>query len=287
MPRVNVMLAYPYEEKRLAKWPRPFLVQPKLDGDRCLAYWDGANVTLKSSQDNEIVSVPHINEALRRILDAGRVQTRVFDGELYTLGMSHNVISGICRTQHTDHPRASELQYHIYDMQSSLSNANRAVMLENIFKEISPRFNIGGPIWLVKADAVNTEQQAFDLLRDYMGDGYEGIIFRNPAGIYSKHRSHDLLKFKPTKSDTYTIVGTEEERTIHGEPKGTLGSFLLKTPGEETFSCGSGLTAAQRREFWQHRDALPGAKVHLKYQELSADRKVPRFPIFLDVILKG
>lgn len=278
MPRINIMLAHPYEEKRIAKWPRPFLVQPKLDGDRCLAYWDGASVTLKSSQDNEIVSVPHINEALRRILDAGRVQTRVFDGELYTPGLSHNIISGICRSKHTRHPRAPDLQYHIYDVHSALPNAERVVCLEHIFRDDT------GSIKLVPTCSARTEEEAFDLLREYMENGFEGIIFRNPAGFYIKHRSHALLKFKPTKSDTYKIVGTEEERDKYGEPKGTLGSFLLKTPGEETFSCGSGLTALQRRELWQRRDTLPGARVHLKYQELSTDRKVPRFPIFLDVI---
>ena len=31
------MKAYPFEEKRLAKWRPPFIVQPKYDGVRCRA----------------------------------------------------------------------------------------------------------------------------------------------------------------------------------------------------------------------------------------------------------
>ena len=32
----GIMKAVPFEEKRLAKWKPPYIVQPKFDGNRCI-----------------------------------------------------------------------------------------------------------------------------------------------------------------------------------------------------------------------------------------------------------
>ena len=63
--RTGIMLCYPFETKRLEKWGNKFLIQPKLDGDRCRAIFSeyGA-VTLYSSEGNIINSVPHIQAQL-------------------------------------------------------------------------------------------------------------------------------------------------------------------------------------------------------------------------------
>ena len=62
----GIMKAYPFEEKRLAKWEPPYIVQPKYDGVRCRAVpLDNGDFLLLSSEENPIFSVPHINEALK------------------------------------------------------------------------------------------------------------------------------------------------------------------------------------------------------------------------------
>ena len=38
--RTGIMLCYPFEEKRLNKWNPPYIIQPKLDGERCRAVYD-------------------------------------------------------------------------------------------------------------------------------------------------------------------------------------------------------------------------------------------------------
>jgi hypothetical protein len=56
--RTGIMLCYPFEEKRLNKWGNKFLLQPKLDGDRCRAIFDEyGKVKLLSSEENEFNSV--------------------------------------------------------------------------------------------------------------------------------------------------------------------------------------------------------------------------------------
>ena len=62
--RKGIMLCYPFEEKRLNKWAPPYLVQPKLDGERMRAILDTeGKCTLLSSEENEIISSPKHAEA--------------------------------------------------------------------------------------------------------------------------------------------------------------------------------------------------------------------------------
>ena len=62
----NIMKCYPFEEKRLAKWKPPYIVQPKFDGVRCRAIPTDTGYLLVSSEENVIFSVPHINEELNK-----------------------------------------------------------------------------------------------------------------------------------------------------------------------------------------------------------------------------
>ena len=46
MARKDIMLAMPYDRKRVRKWGRDFYVQPKLDGIRCRELIQANKVTL-------------------------------------------------------------------------------------------------------------------------------------------------------------------------------------------------------------------------------------------------
>src|SRR5579862_6498789 len=80
MPLMLPMLAHTFDPKKhdeTCKW----LGQPKLDGVRCIARWEGDTVTLMSRQGKPY-NLPHISEALRDLLPVDGV----FDGELYVHG---------------------------------------------------------------------------------------------------------------------------------------------------------------------------------------------------------
>jgi hypothetical protein len=94
-----------------------------------------------------------------------------------------------------------------------------------------------------------------------------------------------MMKWKPRKSDYYIITGFEEEISIHGEAKGTLGALWLTSDNGEAFKVGSGtlLTRYNRVNLWNNKESLIGKIAQVKYQHLT-DRRVPRFPVLIDIV---
>ena len=95
-----------------------------------------------------------------------------------------------------------------------------------------------------------------------------------------------MMKWKPRKSDSYPIVGYVEEVSIDGIPKDALGALICKCEKSlETFNVGSGsfLTREGRIELWNKRDDLIGKRAVIKYQELTDTKKIPRFPVLINI----
>ena len=132
--------------------------------------------------------------------------------------------------------------------------------------------------------------------------GYEGLILRDPNGIYKFGRSTAkegvLLKLKRFVDHDFEIVGFEErmhngneattselgrtKRSSHKENKtgrGDLGALVLKYGGG-TFNCGTGFDDVTRARIWAHRTEYLGRWVKVKHFEIGA-KDAPRHPVFL------
>jgi DNA ligase 1 len=277
----GIMKAYPFEESRLAKWAPPYIVQPKFDGVRCRSIPiqtgpKGNEVMLLSSEENVIYSVPHINYALQGV-------TAELDGELYCHGMSFEEIISITSRTVNIHPDHKKIQFHVFDIVNEEPQMKRSIIIENL-RGINPLIQVA-PFWVCSSldEVLKTYDQIINL-------GYEGIIVRHTQAPYIRKRSTFVMKFKPKKEDTYEIIGFVEEESKHNVPKCSLGSFILDSGDGSTFNVGSGFSADQRHSYWDHREELIGKSVRVKYQHLTSGKKVPRFPVFVEVIeneLKG
>lgn len=140
---------------------------------------------------------------------------------------------------------------------------------------------------------------------EYLDQGYEGAMLRDPAGIYKHGRStvreRGLLKLKRFADSEMRVTELEEQqhntnaaqadalgRTKRSSHKaGLVGAGVLGTlVGTDLHTgqpvrIGTGLTAAQRLLFWQPamRAKLVGAVVRYKYFA-SGTKDAPRFPVF-------
>lgn len=277
--RSGIQLCYPFEEKRLAKWNVPeVIVQPKLDGERARAFWDYERKQwiLVSSEQNEFLHLPHIGEEL---VELNVPHSFHLDGELYLHGMNFNEIHSRVSRKANIHSDFMDIEYHIFDLINDNPMGQRIVDLYSI--------ECGSCIKLVPSKLLEATAEAIvTQMNQFTSWGYEGIIVRHPGAPYELRRSPYVMKFKPRKTDVYLITGVQEEISITGEPKGSLGSLLCCGDDGTTFGVGSGFTRDQRADLWLRRESLPGQFVEVYYQHLTPAH-VPRFPVYKAMIRRS
>jgi len=288
--RKDIMLAHNLTQARFDKMPKPVIVQPKLNGNRCRSLFSNEKeVNLFSSSAAEIVSMPHIVKELKTLSLWGIE----LDGELYRHGWRHQKINGIVRRTVSFDSEHEQLSYCIYDIiDESISQLNRHNGLRQVDSFIKARGLT--KVYVLKSYFAERMEQVMFWLAKFVDEGYEGIIIRDPTKPYVRKRTDALLKLKPSKFSSYKIIGykrglsevcivcrnTPSRCTCVGTkpelvsvPLETLGAIKCKTPEGKEFYVGTGeaLTDLTRADFWQHRSELVGKYALVKYHELSVD----------------
>lgn len=279
MARQGIMLCYPFEERRLQKWGGEAYIQYKLNGERCRALCLGNKVELYSSEANLIPFLPHINDALRKLSFIGIE----LDGELYTHGFSLQYIHSVVSRKVNQHEISEVIEYHIFDVVSSVPQIDRFKELHEIALRIQQE-GLGEILRVVLPSLVTDMNGVNSYLEQAIDEGYEGIILRNPQAVYERKRSTNIMKFKPHQEDVYEIIGTQEEISIHGTPKNALGAFVCRGDDGETFNVGSGPSRAEREAYWRIRESLVGQYLKVRYQTLSPGRRVPCHAVAVQVL---
>jgi DNA ligase-1 len=271
--RRGIMLAYPFEEKRLLKWPQPLIIQPKLNGERCRAILDpSGHCSLLSSEENLITSVPHIVIALENL----HLKNVELDGELYVHSMPFEEIHSRVSRKVNEHPESWQIEYHIFDLINEKRQTERIVELHKLAESFTP------PLIEVAPQVALNLENIMMFHDQFLEQGYEGFILRHPHAPYVRTRSTNLMKFKPKKEDYYRIVSYVEEMSIHKEPKNSLGALTLQSD-LRVFNVGTGFTADQRHDLWKIRDSLIGKVARIQYQHLTSNH-IPRFPVFVEIL---
>ncbi len=248
----------------------PYYAQPKLDGVRCIVFQHNDTIIFQSRSNTIFQSFPHLINELKPIFL--KHPDVILDGELYHHELGFQKITSIVRKK--DHPELSKLQYHIYDIvHNSLIYLHRYELLLSLFKN-----NYYQHLFFVKTVILSYNSQMNELHNLYVKEGYEGIMLRNPNGLYKQQiRSKDLIKYKHFKDSDYLIVGHHE---------GTGGIPVFECINNETdkkrFSVNMKCTMDEKREMMENVSQYYGKKLIVKYQELSDDN-IPRFPVGIGI----
>ena len=266
--RIGIQLCYPFEEKRLEKWKPPYIIQPKLDGLRCRAVYDqDLGWTLISSELNLFSSVAHIQQAL---VFSNISPTIELDGELYHHGSTFEEIDSMVSRTVNPHPNVRSVSFNVFDIADlNLPQWKRLRKLRSLSERFYPGIQLV-PMYL--AEDLEGVLKAYDTI---LSKGYEGIVVRHTDAAYIRRRSIYAMKFKPKKSDVYTIVGYKQMVDKDGFPKPMLGALVCQAQdGEDTFSVGSGMTDEFRQEHWPEDKAqtLVGQQLLVEYEAMQGDQ---------------
>lgn len=269
---IRPMLASDFEKRKGKNVTYPVLVQPKLDGVRALAFWNGDYLEMISRSGKswrDLGTVEHIAAALEAFMPPNVL----LDGEVYAHGETFQQTTRLVKKYR---PGESErLRLHVYDIIDR--NA-----LDMPFSERFARFawlegslSADSPIETVRTAEANSEQEVYEAQRRFVDEGFEGAMARLPGGRYQYGaRSFDLLKVKSFLDSEFEIVGH----------KGGVGKFadaviwVCRLPDGKTFDVSSKGTMEERRAWFSEGEKYYGQMLKVSYFEVSEDG-VPRFPV--------
>jgi DNA ligase-1 len=276
------MLAHNFKDHG-KKMPFPCYGQPKYDGFRMLQ--DKFNVWSRGNKG-------YIEDCIRHLRLFNLLDELTTDGEIMLpldsgqFNLSQSRINKFYGPEES--PSSSELHYYIYDLIIPGTFRERWAVLNDWFFELQdygdwPENVELVPTWLIQNE---TElQERFDWCLD---NGFEGIMLRNPNGLYETgDRSYELLKLKPygTAEAEFEIVDITEGR---GSNEGCVKFICKIAKGDanfksgKTFKCNPKWPLPKRKklfeEFKQGKWKPIGQMLTVVYDDRTKT-EVPRFPV--------
>ena len=271
----------------------PVFSSPKLDGVRAIVR--SGRVLSRNLLE---IPCPTVQELF------GDPRFNGFDGELIvgspvapdafrrtsSLVMSHDPVD----------TRLAPIVFHVFDDWSHDGT------FDERYEAVKKRISKSAKIFSVVPHARLANKHMVQTMEElYVGDGYEGLMLRDPQGAYKFGRSTTkeggLLKLKRFEDMEATIIGFKELKHNENEDRTgglakrrstkqagkrggqVLGAFQVRGlsgpfQGVE-FDVGTGLSAADRVAFWQAQGGLLGKILRCRYFPLGSKDK-PRFPVF-------
>ena len=298
-------------EAHFKKLNYPLLASTKIDGIRIILHptYGPVTRTLKPIPNN------HIREQLGFMMKICPPMIGV-DGEI-TLGTIDNITDEdiFNKTQSAVMTQSGTPQclYNIFD---HIREPNKPFLIRLMDVKVCDNLITPTPDlrtrW-VEHTTIDTYKDLLAAEAKCLADGYEGIMLRDPRGIYKHGRStlnqNILVKLKreehgEVQLDTAIITGFEEQetnnnvattdalghtkRSTHKANKvgnGMLGKFncrVLSGKWTDTLvdvGTGEGLTHVLRKHIWENQSEYIGKTIEFSHQ-LRGAKEAPRFPIF-------
>ncbi len=267
------MLAKSYkDEKNKIDWNNCF-VQPKLDGQRCLAHINNGVVKLISRDGRLIENVDHILNSLVTVNE-----NVILDGELYAHGLSFQDNMKLIKKYRKG--ETENIKYHVYDIVSEDPFKNRSEKVKEVVGDISTM-----DILILETSKINNEETLNIHHQSNLASGYEGSIIRWGNEPYKMNgRSSNLLKYKDFQDIDAEIIDIvpAEQRPEWGVPVLKYTNQKVSGVNIYTFRAGLKYSHEDRKEFLTNKEKYIGKIANIRFFEYTDDG-LPRFPIMFGI----
>lgn len=275
---LEAMLAKKYEGK-LSADKYGYFITEKLDGNRCIAHYDGTK-WLFTSRNGKPMNVN---------FDMGNLPTdRVYDGEVLSIEQTENSIN-IAKGIHTGIKSGTSL----FQNTSGLINrkGEKTGLVYNIFDiqyDEAPYFERREELDTLYASTLYTKDvrilptlyrytNQYDLetgigtlLDKVTSAGAEGLMINTGSGKYQHKRTNDLLKYKNVQTMDMRVVDWEYGT---GKYETCLGYLICegKTVDGKDITCrvGTGISDEQREDWSLDDDLILNKIVEVAYFDVS------------------
>ena len=177
-----------------AKAEYPVVVQPKLDGVRCIATKDG----LWTRTGKPIAVAAHIEHGLSEFfIDHPQA---VLDGELVHKAGCQSTVSALMRRE-----QCMELTFHVFD--GATTGSRLGDRFCDRFTEAAEALPLSSHIRLVVISVATCEADVRRMHAYWVAEGFEGAVIRDPAAPYAHGRTASVQKLKVHQDNEYLCVG--------------------------------------------------------------------------------
>lgn len=260
------MLAHRFQEHS-SKLPELVIIQPKLNGYRCL----GTKFRMETRTTLSLPSFPQVQHCLNML-----PEDIILDGELY----NHNTRFQSIMKSRTSIPTKDSLftEYHVFDCVEDMPYIKRRVLLSEVIMELMDKYQknpfiaydqpIPFPLQTVPSTSAKVTDAA-KYLDKYLSERYEGIMLRDPQAHYEIDvRSYSLQKYKLRESDYFKIVDI-----IPAPRRSKEGLMVCIMPNGVTFKSAIKGSQVQREMALRYPMNYIGKFAFVEYAEISVDGK--------------
>lgn len=290
MKQFKPLLA-PNEEIDIKILKYPLLASYKIDGIRCI---------LKDGQmfSRSLKSFPNIRLRyhLAPLKNYCKDKNILLDGELYCPSLQFNELSGLCRQ--LDKPLPEDFKFYCFDMvRNNEFNEIFCNRIDNL-KQANIKEN---HMILVEEKEVNNPEEANRYYEEALEWGCDGLILRNPLGIYkfgrARIKENIIFKMKPFRTFDAKIIRIGQATEVREEAEkkvNELGMSVTSKKKEDRIlidkasvfyviydgkelKVSIALTDEEKIEIWKNQNKYIGRWIEYKGM-LVGSKDLPRHP---------
>jgi hypothetical protein len=255
--------------KQLGLVDKEIIVQPKLDGNRCLIKIQNGMTSLMYTRGGDVMPV-QLEHILNDLSEINSDDTIILDGELYSDEISFNNLNGLIKRVKATSEEIEKrklIKFHLYDVMLSQGYEVRY----NFIKKFASDNIVVVPSKKIIATDDNIQVE----LEKFLSEGFEGLMVRQLNKPYENKRTWQLCKCKVFEDDEFELIGFQED--VRG---GFVGAFVMRNNNGNIFNAGaSGQSVEDRVEMWNNQNKYIGKMATVAYFGLS-EYGIPRFPKF-------
>ena len=271
---IKPMLAKATDNLKPAAWERYWYISKKLDGVRCILYWDSESEevrTISRGGKNYNASTKHIRVSPKLVHFLKNRPHIKLDGELYCHGVGLEILSGIARLKEWE-PRCAVLEFHCYDL--AIPDIQFQKRLE-LLDKLRHYFIDEKKIKVLEHTEIFGYDEAKVFHDQWVSEGYEGAILRDGTKDYGfNKRDIRMIKLKEFKDEEFEIIGYK---------LGLRGSedmcFVCKTKDGVTFDPKPMGDRALKQKYVDDFENIKGKKGTVKFFYYTDEGK-PFLPTF-------
>lgn len=250
-----------------------------------MRHFDGAVRTRTNKHVPNVYAERMVRESLELI--QGFV-----DGELLIPGADYNTSQSVVMSEH--HPRERELRYYIFDHATHQDALGWGYEARIAHLNVIHQTNLGIYATVVRTHKCFNPADVEEHAVWAETTGYEGLILRDPAGIYKQGRStireQIMLKYVEYVREEAHVLGFapvfenldagNSKKLENLVPLDRVGSLSCFNDRWGQFDVGSGWDHATGTAWWYSPASIIGKTITYKYKPYGTKDK-PRQPIFV------